>query len=190
MPCESFLVTSSSQCVRTHEVCFIIPQLAHVQYSVSIKVPHVWQTHPSGRFRELRSAAATVSAALRFLAAVKSATWLAKRLFVGRDAGPEIVVGSETDRAVDGLGRSDVHASQQRKVAGFSSVQVGHVHGRSYELLSDGRSTGSGVCVGVGLVSGIGGGDGFDRGPAGLSSVGGMYEGPYFSRSSCWINSM
>ena len=108
---------------------------------------------------------------------------------VGIEAGPE------TDLGFDGRGRSAAHASQHRKFGGFSSVHVGHVHGLSYALLSDVRSTGSGGGGAgdeeVGLVlSGTEGGDMIDRGPAGLSSLGGMYEGPYRSRSSCCINSI
>lgn len=108
---------------------------------------------------------------------------------VGIEAGPG------ADLGLDGRGRSAVHASQHRKFGGFSSVHVGQVHGFSYAPLSNVRSTGSGGGGAgeedVGLVlSGTGGGDMIDRGPAGLPLLGGMYEGPYRSRSSCCINSM
>ena len=106
-----------------------------------------------------------------------------------------VTAGPGIDLGFDGRGRSDAHASQHRKFGGFSSVHVGHVHGFSYALLSDIRSTGSGGGgtgdEEVGLVlSGTGGGDMIDRGPAGLPSLGGIYEGPYRSRSSCCINSI
>lgn len=93
----------------------------------------------------------------------------------------EIVVGGpDTDLELDGRGRSAVHASQHRKLGGLSSVQVGHFHGLSYALLSEMRSDGSGgggagagVLVGL-VLSGTGGGDTRDRGPAGLPWLGGM----------------
>jgi len=158
-----------------HEDCFINPQFEHVQYSVSIKDPQEWQTQPNGRFCAFLSMAARDSAALvRFLKFGLLPVSLNVRLFLPRDAlASEVAAaGPETDVGLDGRGRSTAHASQHRKLGGFSSVQIGHVHGCSYALLSDMRSAGS---AGGGasdevvrLLSGTGGGDVIDRGPAGL----------------------
>lgn len=118
-----------------------------------------------------------------------------------------LVSGSPVGFSSDGTGLSEAHTSQQRKLAGFSNVHVGHVQGASYELLSAVRSNTSGAfsdvvsggalgvtvfgvpSCGVSLESaGVGGSP--ERGPAGFSWLGGMYEDPYFSRSSSWISSM
>lgn len=111
-------------------------------------------------------------------------------LLEGRLAGIVLGLGGSV---LDSLGRSAAHASQQRKFAGFERVQIGHDQLSGEKLSSVVKSTGEvsgnfssdgGFEAGLEL-SGIGGGEPDDRGPAGFSWLGGIYELPYASFSSC-----
>lgn len=87
------------------------------------------------------------------------------------------------------VGRSTAQAPQQRKVDGLSSVQIGHVHDSARGTLSVCTYTPGADCGGGFVCSGTEGGRRL-RDPAGFVWLGGMYEDPYFSRSSSSIISI